>query len=108
MNDKNSSVYEDTVDILLKSACSSTLDKIFDEIDKSMSDEDIVFSPQHINTVDKILQNERNNKKRHNVKVNLLLAAIVMIITILFSVFMVYAYRILKKHKNITTQATVL
>lgn len=93
MSNKYSSVYEDTVDILLKNACSNTIDKIFDEIDKSIADEDIVFSPQHISAVNQIFLNERNNKKHHKVKVNLLFAAIVMILTVLFSAFMVYAFR---------------
>ncbi len=93
MNNKTYSVYEDAIDILLKAACSSAIDKIFDEMDKSMADEEILFSPQHVNAVNQIFQNERNKKKRRRVKIGLLLVAIITIMTILFSAFMVYAFR---------------
>lgn len=106
MNNKTDNVYEDTTDILLKNACSSTIDKIFDEIDTSMPNEEIVFSPGHIDAVNPIFQNERNNKNRHKVKVNLLFIAIVTVITILLSVFTAYAFR--ERILNILVEETRL
>ena len=93
MNNKPNNVYEDAIDILLKAACSSALDKIFDDIDGSMSDDEIIFSPQHISAVNQIFQNERKKKKRVKMKFKILLIAVVIIITLLLSLMAVCAFR---------------
>ncbi len=110
MNNKTNSIYEDAIDILLKAACSSASDKIFDDIDESMSDDEIIFSPQHINAVNQIFRNERKKKKRLKVKFKWLLIAVVIIITLLLSVMTVCAFkeRIVNFFINKTHLGTIL
>lgn len=109
MNNKAEDVFESTADILFKSACSSAADSIFDETDRSMTDEEIAFSRRHTDAVERIFKNERNNKKRRRFRAELLLAAVVVITVILFSALAVYAFRekILNFFKEETRLGTV-
>lgn len=96
MDNNTIDIYENTIDILIKFAGSKAIDKLFDDIENSINDEDIEFSDKHIEAINNIILNEKNNiKKVHKYKTNrrILLVALIAILTLLISALSVSAFR---------------
>lgn len=96
MNNDIGNIYDETIDVIIKFAGTRAADRIFDEIDASMSDDDILFSDKHIEAINGILIAEKNKikkRKHNNINKRILLTAIIVIITFLISVLTVSAFR---------------
>jgi hypothetical protein len=86
-------IYNEAVDILIRFAGTKAADRIFDEIDSSIADDDISFSEKHIQAVNKIIFAGKHKAKKKNLNKRILLIAIITMIFLLFSIFTVWAYR---------------
>jgi hypothetical protein len=89
-------VYNEAVDVLIKFAGTNVADRIFDEIDSSISDDDISFSEKHTQTINKIIYAEKyklKNAKKKNLNKRILLIATITMTFLLLSILTVWAYR---------------
>ncbi len=96
MSNDIGNIYDETIDVIIKFAGTRAADRIFDEIEASMSDDDILFSEKHIKAINEILIDEKNKikkRKHNNINKRILLTAIIVIITFLISVLTVSAFR---------------
>jgi hypothetical protein len=107
-----SDIYENAVDMMLDFSATRVADRIFDEIDNSIADEDIIFSKQHINIINEIILSEKNDisrRKRKRLQRHILLTAIIALTLLLLSALTVSAFRekIISVFTEITSKGTV-
>lgn len=85
MSDKYNNSLNNAIDTLIESASSEIVDEMFDEINSSINDDDIHFSENHIEEINRILNKNTDKsviKPRKISKHFLLVAIIAMIIAI--------------------------
>lgn len=95
MDNTNKTSLKKAIDSIIDIAASETTDKLFDEIETSISDENISFSDEHIKAMNKILaQNTLEKNKYKRINKHILLIAIIVMTLVVLSVFTVGAVRI--------------
>lgn len=82
-------IFLNTVNNLIDTAANSASDELFDEIEKSISDNEIVFSDNHITAINNLLNSDNhisyNGGHRHISCKHLIIAAVIMISIVLTS-----------------------
>ena len=104
-------LYDSTIDNLIEYAGSAAADRLFDEMENSIPDNEIVFSNEHNTAIQKIIAQERYKilrKQYKKLRRKLLIAAIIALILLLISVLSVSAIRkkIIEKFIRTTSYST--
>lgn len=97
MNEKDQKIFDNTIDSLINSAASDVVNEMFDEIDTSINDDEIIFSDKHIKEINKILASEKHTAEKikyHRINKHILLIAIITMVIILVTTLSVGANRL--------------
>ncbi|MDO4300606.1 MAG: DUF4367 domain-containing protein [Clostridia bacterium] len=111
MNEKDQKIFHNTIDTLIDSAAIDAANEIFDEIEASINDEEIIFSDNHINAINKILSAEKHNSQKtkyHKINKRILLVAVIAMMITLVAAISVGAGRLkfLNYFMNINERST--
>lgn len=97
MTEKDQKIFDNTIDTLINSAASDVINEMFDEIDTSINDNEILFSDKHTKEINKILASEKHNTEKikyHRINKRILLVAIITMVIILVTALSVGADRL--------------
>ncbi len=97
MNEKDKKVFDNTIDALIDSVASDAVNEMFDEIDASINDDEIVFSDKHIKKINKILSLEKHTAEKikyHKINKRILLVAVIVMVISLSAAISVGADRL--------------
>lgn len=97
MDEKDKKVFDSTIDALIGSASLDATDEMFDEIDASFSDDEILFSNSHINEINKILSSEKQTAEKikyHKINKRILFVAVIVMVISLSAALSVGADRL--------------
>lgn len=111
MDEKDKKIFDSAIDALIKAATIDAANEMFDEIDTSISDDEITFSDNHTNKMNEILSSikyEPQKNKNHKINKRILLVAIITMVIVLVTAFSVTGNRLkfLNYFMNISNRET--